>query len=368
MRVAMFTLLTEKNAASRAFGYQFAPRLRAAGVPTAIYPPSPVRIFELLCEGRLLSAPRKALYWYGIVLPVRLWQIARACRCDVIFIQRGIFRYNARPLLESLLCFLARRLHGASVVYHIDDALYLHTDARHFQRRIAMADMVLTGNTELAEYARRWNANVVTFEGALDLAYYTPLTRRDGDGVVIGWAGTEPASVADMPAVMARMPRDLDVRFRIVGPEGARRVWGPRIEHRRWSLEREVENLSSFDIGVMPLADTAYNRAKEGFKLKQYMAVGIPVVASPVGKNLELVQHGVNGFFARTEQEWAQMLALLAGDRDLCRRMGEAGRRFVEERYSLDDAAPRLLEILRGVASARTGAGGCRRCTAGPRP
>jgi len=364
MRVAMFTLLTEKNAASRVFGYQFAPRLRAAGVPTAVYPPSPVRIFELLCEARLLAGPRKALYWYGIVLPVRLWQIARAWRCDVIFIQRGIFRYDARPLLESLLCFLARRLHGARIVYHIDDALYLHTDARHFQRRIAMADLVLTGNPELAAYARRWNANVTTFEGALDLAYYVPAERRDGDAVMIGWAGTDPANVADMPAVMARMPRDLDVRFRIVGPEGARGVWGPRIEHRRWSLEREVENLRSFDIGVMPLGDTAYNRAKEGFKLKQYMAVGIPVVASPVGKNVELVQNGVNGFFARTEQEWAEKLALLARDRDLRRRMGAAGRCFVEEHYSLDEAAPRLLEILRGVLAPRTGAEGADACAA----
>ena len=364
MRVAMFTLLTEKNAASRAFGYQFAPRFRAAGVETAVYPPSPVRIFELLCEGRLLAGPRKALYWYGIALPVRLWQIARAWRCDVIFIQRGIFRYDARPLLESLLCFLARRLHGARVVYHIDDALYLHTDARHIQRRIAMADMVLTGNPDVAEYARRWNANVTTFEGALDLAYYAPPARRDGDGVVIGWTGTEPADVADMPAVMARMPRGLDVRFRVVGPECARRVGWPRIEHRRWSLDREVENLRSFDIGVMPLRDTAYNRAKEGFKLKQYMAVGIPIVASPVGKNVELVQDGVNGFFALTEQEWGEKLALLACDPDLRRRMGAAGRRLVEERYSLDDAAPRLLEILRAVAAAGTGAEGADACAA----
>ena len=364
MRVAMFTLLTEKNAASRAFGYQFAPWFRAAGVPTAVYPPSPVWIFELLCEGRLLAGPRKALYWYGIVLPVRLWQIVRAWRCDVIFIQRGIFRYDARPLLESLLCFFVRRLRGARVVYHIDDALYLHTDARHFQRRIAMADLVLTGNPELVDYARRWNANVTTFEGALDLAYYTPAEPRDGGGVVIGWTGTDPANVADMAPIMARMPSDLDVRLRIVGPENARRVRGPRIEHRRWSLEREVEDLRSFDIGVMPLSDTAYNRAKEGFKLKQYMAVGIPVIASPVGKNVDLVQDGVNGFLARTEQEWAEKVTLLTSDRDMRRRMGAAGRRVVEERHNLNDAAPRLLEILRAVTPARAAAEGAGACAA----
>jgi glycosyltransferase involved in cell wall biosynthesis len=354
----MFTLLTEKNAASRVFCYQYAPRFRAAGVHTAVFSPSPLRIFELLCERRRLVAPLKALYWYGIVLPVRLLQIPRAWRYDVIFIQRGIFRYNASPLLESLLCFGARRLHGARVVYHIDDALYLHADPRHFQRRFAMADVVLTGNGDLADYARRWNANVMTFEGALDLAYYIPAERREGAPVVIGWTGTDPTTIANMPAVMARLPRDLDVRLRIVGTESARRVCGPRIEHRRWSLVREVENLRSFDIGIMPLEETEYNRAKEGFKLKQYMAVGIPVVASPVGKNLELVQDGVNGLFARSEQEWAEKLALLARDPELRQRMGAAGRRFVEERYSLDAATPRLLEILRGVMATRARAKG----------
>ena len=356
MRVAMFMLLTKKNAATRAFGYQFAPRFRAAGVPTDVYPPSPVWIFELLCEGRRLARLRKALYWYGIVLPARIWQIARAWRCDVIFIQRGMFRYDARPVLESLLCFVARRLHSARVVYHLDDALYLHADPRHIQRRIAMADVVLSGNSDIIAYARSWNANVTMFEGALDLSYYRPAEPRDGEAVVIGWAGTDPANVADMPAVMTRLPRDLDVRFRIVGPESAGSVRGLRVEYRRWSLEREFDDLRSFDIGVMPLPDTPYHRAKEGFKLKQYMAAGIPVVASPVGVNTLLVQDGDNGFFASTEQEWADKLTLLACDRDLRRRMGAAGRRLVEERYSLDDAAPKLLEILRGEPVAGTGA------------
>ena len=79
---------------------------------------------------------------------------------------------------------------------------------------------------------------------------------------------------------------------------------------------------------------------------------------------MELVQDGVNGFFALTEQEWGEKLALLACDPDLRRRMGAAGRRLVEERYSLDDAAPRLLEILRAVAAAGTGAEGADACAA----
>lgn len=345
-------LLTKKNAASRAFGYEFAPRFAAAGVETTMLPPSSVRAFELLCERRRLTNAFKALYWYGLVAPTRLLQIARAGRYDAIFIQRGIFRYNASPWLESLLWRVAKSS-GTGIVYHLDDALYLHADPRHYQRRIATADLVLTGNAEIAAYARRWNANVAMFDGAVDTSYYLPGEQRRSGRVTIGWTGSNPANVDPLIPAIRRLPADLDVRLKIVGPESGRAAAWDRIEQARWTLEREIEQLQSFDIGVMPLEDTEYNRAKEGFKLKQYMAVGIPVVASAVGKNVELVQEGVNGFLARTEEEWIEKLTLLARDQELRARMGAAGRRIVEERYSLDVAAPRLLDLLQSVVRPR---------------
>jgi glycosyltransferase involved in cell wall biosynthesis len=353
VRVGMFMLLTKKNAASRAFGYEFAPRLRAAGVETTLLPPSSVRAFELLCERRRFSTAAKALYWYGLVLPSRLLQIARSGRYDAIFIQRGVFRYNSSPWLEALLWRVARSS-GAGIVYHLDDALYLHADPRHYQRRIAMADLVVTGNADIAAYARRWNSNVAMFDGAVDTAYYVPGERRRTGAVTIGWAGSNTAHVDPVISAIRRLPAGLDARLKIVGPVRARSAAWDRIEYARWTLEHEIEQLQSFDVGVMPLEDTAYNRAKEGFKLKQYMAVGIPVVASPVGKNVELVQEGVNGFLARTEDEWVEKLTLLARDPELRARMGAAGRRMVEERYSLDVATPRLLELLRGVVPAQS--------------
>ena len=279
-------------------------------------------------------------------------QIARAGRYDAIFVQRGVFRYDSSPWLEALLWSVARSS-GAGIVYHLDDALYLHADPRHYQRRIAMADLVLTGNADIAAYARRWNPNVAMFDGAVDTSYYVPGQQRQSGAVTIGWTGSNPANVDAIIPAMRRLPADLDVRLTIVGPESGSVAGEERIERVRWSLAREIEQLQSFDVGVMPLEDTEYNRAKEGFKLKQYMAVGIPVVASPVGKNVDLVQEGVNGFLARTEEEWVEKLTLLARDPDLRARMGAAGRRMVEERYSLDVAAPRLLELLRSVAPSR---------------
>ena len=99
----------------------------------------------------------------------------------------------------------------------------------------------------------------------------------------------------------------------------------------------------------MPLADGPFERGKCGYKLIQYMASGLPVVASPVGVNREIVDHGVSGFLAETPEEWERALTSLAGDEDLRRRMGRAGRERVERRYTLQSTGPVMAELLRSA-------------------
>jgi glycosyltransferase involved in cell wall biosynthesis len=355
LKLSMFALLTKKNAASRVFCYQLVPHLQSIGIQVRVFPPSPVRIFELLCESVRVPVLRTALkiaYWYGVVPPIRLLQIAWSARSDIVFIQRGMWRYDSPPLLERLVAFAMRR-HGGHVVYQYDDALYLHADPAHYQQRFRLADLVITGNANLAEYARRWNRSVVLWDAPVDIDYFRPARRKVRDRVVtIGWAGTDPQPARNLTAVVTRLRRRFDVRFRLVGPPHGGPAFGAGVDYVDWTAVDEVRNLQSFDIGVMPLADTEYDRSKEGYKLKQYMAVGIPVVASPIGKNLEIICHGVTGFLAETPTEWEDALARLIEDDDLRQRMGEAGRRLVEERYSIPVQAPRLVEILRDVAIA----------------
>jgi hypothetical protein len=116
-----------------------------------------------------------------------------------------------------------------------------------------------------------------------------------------------------------------------------------------WSEADEARLLRGIDIGIMPLPDEPWTRGKCGYKLIQYMASGLPVVASPVGVNRDLVRHGENGFIASSESEWEEALARLSADPDLCRRMGLAGRRRVEAEFSLEIQAPRLERLLRSV-------------------
>ena len=125
---------------------------------------------------------------------------------------------------------------------------------------------------------------------------------------------------------------------------------GVDIEFRPWTWQREVDDLQDATIGVMPLEDTEWARGKCALKLLQYLAVGLPAVASPVGVNRDILVNGDNGFLASTEEEWYVRLESLCRDPQLRARMGQAGRRTVETRYSLSVWGPRLADMYRAFA------------------
>ena len=117
-----------------------------------------------------------------------------------------------------------------------------------------------------------------------------------------------------------------------------------------WSEELEAASIAECDIGVMPLSDSPWERGKCGYKLVQYMACGLPVVASPVGANVQLVQPGMNGWLADTPAEWVQHLQHLLTDPAARTRMGQDGRARVEAEYSIQRTAPKLTQLLKTAA------------------
>ena len=128
-----------------------------------------------------------------------------------------------------------------------------------------------------------------------------------------------------------------------------------RVANVTWTLGGEVSLFNTCDIGVYPLTDDEWTKGKCGFKAIQFMACGVAVVASAVGVNTEIIQDGVNGFLASSEDEWVEKLTRLAEDPQLRRRMGEAGRQTIEERYSLSVNAPRMAAALRSALSRPNG-------------
>jgi glycosyltransferase involved in cell wall biosynthesis len=127
-------------------------------------------------------------------------------------------------------------------------------------------------------------------------------------------------------------------------------VLGFPVNFREWRLDRELADLAGIDIGVAPLADSPWERGKCGVKLLQYMACGIPVVASPVGVHNDIVRDGVNGFLARNELEWRDRLQQLLQDTALRQRLGAAGRLTVQQHYNLEHVAGKVAEVLRKSA------------------
>ena len=353
----MLTELTRKNGSSRVVCFQFEEPLRKLGIEARFFPPSSVRSHEVFCEAgvspRWLVLLRKAVYWYGLALPRRLAQIIPAGLCDVVLIQRGLFRYNSPPVLEWLLWLWAKKLLGRSLLYTLDDAQYWVVNPRYFQWRFQMADHVYTGNEEIAAFARQWNPSVTRIAAGVDTRAAQPKQHSEHWPVVIGWVGTlfdRDGYLGLMREVVRELSQQFPVVFRVVSNRPSEPGGVDGWENRRWTLEDEWQVLAGFDIGVMPLPDDEFTRAKEGYKLKQYMAAGLPVVCSPVGQNLKLVQDEFNGYFARDKQEWVKRLARLVCDWKLREEMGRAGRQLIEERYSLDVVTPQLAAFLRGAA------------------
>ncbi len=136
------------------------------------------------------------------------------------------------------------------------------------------------------------------------------------------------------------------------------------METRPWDLQTEADEFRDCDIGLYPLWDDQWSRGKCGYKALQFMASGVPVVASGVGMNTEIIRHRANGILARTEEDWVRQLGELLEDPGLRRRLGSAGRETIEEQYSLDRLTPRFLEAVQG--GGKNAAGG-KRSSASPR-
>jgi glycosyltransferase involved in cell wall biosynthesis len=173
---------------------------------------------------------------------------------------------------------------------------------------------------------------------------------------VLGWIGTHstfPYLESIFP-VLSSLAKEYEFRLKVVGAGRDVSVPGVQVENLPWTLAREVADFQSIDVGLYPIDASLYSgkwaQGKSGFKAVQYMAVGVPYVATPVGGSAEIGEVGVTHFFASTEDEWYRNLKTLLADADCRRQMGAAGRRHAIEHYGLQDQAEKLAAALREAA------------------
>lgn len=226
------------------------------------------------------------------------------------------------------------------IIYDFDDAIWL-SDAEGFLEMLTLAHAVVAGNFYLALHASRLNSTVYMIPTGVRLDRYERAARNvpSANGrCIVGWVGSPWTTkyLEMLVEPLSRLGKSIDLTFRVVGTGPATLPHFPNVKVETYpALPYDpVEFVPEFDVGVMPLPDTEWERGKCGAKLLEYMAAGIPSVSSDVGESRRIVQEGTSGFVARDADEWTDKLSCLASDSSLRRRVGLAARERVRTSFS----------------------------------
>lgn len=349
-------------ASSRTRVFDYLPLLEQSGVIADVVVVVSDKWVRRLNAGGLLN--RLLYYW---VAWFRTWYVGIRCvwtakRYDALFVQKILFPSPIPKLL---------RRYRHKILFDFDDAIFtLEAVGTSWLRRIRhrrrqrglpamlqIAQCAVVENAYTAQYAQQFCPQVVRITGPIDTVRYAPGERLAKDEVVLGWIGS-PTTTPYLDLIRAPLAelgrRYPQVKLHLIGAADFQ-FDGMPVERFAWTLDTEVAHLRQFDIGLMPLPDDDFTRGKGGYKLLQYMAMGLPVVASPVEINRELVDDGENGFCANSAADWVQTLSLLIEDVELRTRLGMAGRKKMACDFSLQKSSQRLLGVLQSFVQVKMG-------------
>lgn len=353
MRVLALTSYPVEAAATRFRIVQFIPLLDRQGITVTVRPFLDSGVFAFLYRrgyANLLRVGVGSARGAGR----RLRDAVTGLRADVLFVQREAMLVGP-PIWEWALTRLARR----PMVLDLDDATYLPYASPVYgplarlkwfsktEKLIRWADVVTCGSRAILEDVRSLGGRGILMPSVVDTDRFCPAS-HSSEIPVVGWIGTQStfSFLETILPVLERLARTHRFRLKIVGSgRDDVSVPGVAVENVAWSLEREVADFQSIDIGLYPITPSKWTAAKSGLKAVQYMAVGIPFVASPVGASAEIGEPGVTHLPATSPEEWSEALSRLLADPDLRARMGAAGRSHAVNHHS----ALRHVDVLAGA-------------------
>ena len=351
MKVLLLTRFAYLGSSSRYRHYQYLPYLQEQGFEVTVAPLLSDDYIE-----RIYSAQNASRLYLLVSYWKRVWILLRARHYDLIWLEKEIF-----PLLPAWLERWWAQRHIRYVVDY-DDATFhrydLHASkivrsllGQKIDQVMRSAALVTVGNDYVADRARRAGAShVEVIPSVVDLVRYLPNYPPANDIFTIGWIGSPVTTrhLLEIQPALRDFCEDGNGRVVAIGaaPIAMRQV---PLKVEPWSASTEVDQLSRFDVGIMPLPDSPWERGKSGLKLIQYMAVACPVIASPVGVNNDIVEHGVNGFVASDSGDWFKSLNFLKANWETSRKMGAAGREKVERQYSLQTMAPKISGLFKNL-------------------
>jgi len=360
MKVLALASYPIQAAATRYRLEQYAGPLAERGIEMTIRPFLDPRLFENLYHRSALTTNAIGLLASGVR---RLKDVVAARAVDVVLVQREAMMFGP-PLVEWLIA----RVLACPMVLDLDDATYVSYTSPTYggigkalkwfgktDDLIRWANIVVCGNDAIAAYVANKGARARIVPTIVDTEIFCPgLKDRRNEKLVLGWIGTHstyPYLESIFP-VIQQLSSDHSIRLKIVG-SGRKEISipGVEVENLEWKLEREVKDFQSFDIGLYPIVSSLYPEewatGKSGFKAIQYMAVGIPYVASPVGAIKEIGEAGKTHFCASTNEEWQTALLELISDQKKREQMGKAGRSTAVAQYGLAAQADKLAAALR---------------------
>ena len=284
----------------------------------------------------------------------------------------GVFIHReASPIGPPVFEWLIAKLWKKPIIYDFDDAIWLSNTSDtnkiaawlKFHRKVSLicrwSHTISCGNHFLARYARQYSSNrVLVNPTTIDTLHLQlpPKKKEEARAVIIGWTGTHSTLkyLKNLQPVLIQLAADFpEVQFQVISNQPPD-FQLTRMQYIPWNKSTEMKDLQTFDIGLMPLTPDQWSEGKCGFKALQYMALGIPAIASPVGVNKNIIKNGENGLLADTAEEWFHSLSRLIKDAPLREELGRKGRYTVTSRFSVEANAANFLSLFRGLSDNNT--------------
>ncbi len=362
LKVLFLTQYDINGPSSRIRVYQFVPFLEKAGIDCTIKPlitgPVKEKLTILLQDTKIWPRVKICLHFFSRFL-LRYGHVLSARNYDIVVVQKDVLPFGLFYLL---------RLVNSNFLYEFDDAIWETSPdvnkkslilkvifwyrRRLFLRLVKKAKFVIAENSYLEKFARQYNSRVDVIAAPIDTNKYVSGGKRDDGKIVLGWLGTPMTSyllnlIKEPISELARDIKNLEFHNIAGSPV---EFPGVKVVNIPWSEEKEVEYLSAFDIGLMPLDDTDFNKGRLGYKMLLYASMGAPIVADDVGLNRDVVIDGVNGYLVKTPQEWRDRLFTLINNPALRDEMGKKGRALTVSKYDLQICVAKYKDILESLS------------------
>lgn len=353
---------TARVAATRYRVYQYLPYLDAQNIRHKVFSIISDATTRQMIASVTFARLKKLAYYLRVILEkiVRFWPVLiLSTKYKVVFLQRTSFPFRLEKLLQMV---------NENIIFDLDDAIFLpDTKGKGFISRIKeyskstevanilkVSKCAIVENEYIRTYAQRYCRTVFLIPGPIDTKRNFVKQKKDNGELSIGWIGSPSTAIYlnTINTVFKNLSEKYRIKINLIGA-GQYNLNGVKIINDNWHLNKEVEQLQSFDIGIMPMPNNEWTRGKLGCKMLQYMSVGVPTVASYTETNAEAIENGKNGFLVNSEKDWIEKLSLLIENYDLRRSIGLAGRCTAEEKFSLKVNAPKILNILKMFTAKR---------------